>query len=692
MDMNWKSRNILLAAAFLFHLATTQRVCAQNFAATGSMTTARGNFVTAVLSNGKVLVAGGAANGPVSVSGAEIFDLISGTFTPTGPMTIGRADATGTPLANGATVLITGGIFYVTSSTGYSLSSAELYGCDRGVHSRRQHGEPRSNHTATLLNNGQILITGGLSNAFETSTALPSAELYNPATGTFTATGSMSTARWGHAATLLNSGKVLITGGSQSGAAFSSAELYDPITGTFTPTGNMTTVRALHTATLLNTGQVLVAGGNSQNGNPTLSSAELYDPSTGTFLATANMTVARQSHTATLLTNGQVLIAGGSSAAGTFLSSAELFGPINGNFTVFSDFGPNMTSNSSINGSGWCVTGDSAPGCGPPVDRWVASPFTPNGNFTLTQIDLALGAATTDNSAVIELMDSVDGLPGTTVLESWTDMNVPSSVVPGPSPVVTLDSAGGFTLQSGAQYWLVAKGYTGVSFAYWWGNTQGLFGSYESNDDGVSWYLISSTPGTLTTFDVLGTSSPPFAVSGSMTTARSVQGAALLNNGMVLVAGGENSTGVLSNAELYGPAQPPPTMQTMTQPLSPTAPNQFQFDNNVHNYVVQYPSGASFSNVSMSVTAAQISQASFQQRVAGTPFASALCIVYEGEAGYCEDYQVTCMVTSTGQPTPCPSQSTPTIVVKSSFDTLQPITNPGFLDHTDWNQQLDQCF
>ncbi len=141
---------------------------------------------------------------------------------------------------------------------------------------------PRLYQTATVLQNGQVLVIGGSS----ATTALNSAELYDPATGTWTATGSMTTARTDHTATLLQNGQVLVTGGNGtcvpfSCPALSTAELYHPATGTWAPTGSMTTARTDHTATPLPNGQVLAAGGETQNnkGTPSVTAtADLYTP------------------------------------------------------------------------------------------------------------------------------------------------------------------------------------------------------------------------------------------------------------------------------------------------------------------------------------------------------------------------------------------------------------------------------
>src|SRR5437773_2355462 len=186
--------------------------------------------------------------------------------------------------------------------------------------------QPRAEHTATLLANGTVLIAGGRDAADQ---ALASAEIYDPATGGYTLLASPLPAPiWGHTATRLDDGTVLIAGGRRGASPRRAAQLFDPATDTFTALGPMSTPRGRHTATLLRDGRVVVIGGT--DGVGPLASLELYDPTRRTFSrAPSALTVARQDHTATLLPDGRVLVAGGSNASGA-LDSAELYDPTAG--------------------------------------------------------------------------------------------------------------------------------------------------------------------------------------------------------------------------------------------------------------------------------------------------------------------------------------------------------------------------
>ena len=291
-----------VANAYIYNAASN------TFTPTGSLNTARTGATATLLPTGEILIAGGSSNGMAAgaLQTAELYNPVTGAFTVAGSgsssqMTAARFEQTATLLQNGQ-VLIAGGV----NSVG-ALNSAELYNpvTDTFTATANPLNSTRYGATATLLGNGQVLIAGG-----HNSVVLNTAELYDPIAGTFTlTTGSMAAARMGATATVLLSGKVLIAGGSSDGTvtgAMPTAELYDPTAETFTPSGYaLNTARFNQSATLLPSGMVLLVGG--ANGNST----ELYDPDSDKFAGTASLLNADQSSlTVTLLNKDNVLITG----------------------------------------------------------------------------------------------------------------------------------------------------------------------------------------------------------------------------------------------------------------------------------------------------------------------------------------------------------------------------------------------
>jgi hypothetical protein len=323
---------------------------AHGFPPTGDMGTARASHTATLLPNGQVLIAGG-FNSTEVLATSELFDPVTGTFTATGTMTSARFLHTATLLANGKVLITRGSDSLTALSThvsrsrtvlangkalisdgspvsSFDVATAELYDPATGTFTATgAMSEVRSEHTATLPATGKVLVAGG--------TIGNVAELFDPATGLFTPTSGMLVVggRWACTATLLNDGTVLIAGGRDDENVFDAfplndAELFNPTAGTFAATSAMTEFRCDHTAALLNNGQVLLAGGF--NGNP-VSDAELFDPTTGSFSRTHSMGSPRADHTATLLDDGTVLVAGAFSFNGP-LASAEVFDPTAGAF------------------------------------------------------------------------------------------------------------------------------------------------------------------------------------------------------------------------------------------------------------------------------------------------------------------------------------------------------------------------
>lgn len=332
----------------------------QSFASGLPLTANRERHTATLLPKGKVLITGGLESaGGTPINSAEVYDPVLGTFTTTGGMNVARFGHSATLLSNGL-VLIAGG----------QTNSAELYDPSKNSFAPTgSMNVSRIDHTATVLPSGDVLIAGGdlvstttitpcVEEVDSENTGGPTTEIYHIDAGIFTLGTSMKRSRMGHTATLLGNGQILITGGRSSSSVTttalcgnpdgpppvpsctgsyqteSSAELYDPNTATFSlVNGGMSAARYDATAALLPNGKVLVAGGNTvgaasvnaaqyscghQTVN-TIQSAELYDPATGAlggFTTTAGMTEPRAHHAAVPLNDGTLLLLGGEDDTG----------------------------------------------------------------------------------------------------------------------------------------------------------------------------------------------------------------------------------------------------------------------------------------------------------------------------------------------------------------------------------------
>jgi len=284
-----------------------------HFTLTGQLLTNRSNHTATLLPDGEVLVAGGTPEpGLAALATTQRYNPTTKLFRLSAAMHTGRQGHTATLLSNGL-VLIVGG--FVPHAP--PVATVELYNPTTDIFTETGNLTfGRGAHTATLLHNGQVLITGGVGGKLRPDGgidvfAMNQAEVYDPPTGTFRLVGTMVTYRERHTATLLADGRVLLTGGidwAHRRFLLTTAEIYDPVTETFHAVGAMRHGRQDHTATLLPSGRVLIIGGAQ---TAPCVAAEVFDPATEQFADTQFQTLNRAYHQATGLMNGDVLLTGG---------------------------------------------------------------------------------------------------------------------------------------------------------------------------------------------------------------------------------------------------------------------------------------------------------------------------------------------------------------------------------------------
>jgi len=324
--------------------ATPTQTPTPGWSFTGNLNIARWDFGLVVLPDGRVLAAGGGNNSGLLAS-SEIYNPATGIWSVTGSLRTTRSGVSSMVLLNNGKVLAAGG----QNSGGVDLNTAEIYDPQTGQWSYTGSlNTARRGGTLVALADGRVLIAGGALGVPDGNRFLASAEIYDPATGAWSYTGSLNQAREGARGVRLADGRVLLVLGEGPWYVFSgSAEIYDPNTGAFSPTGVMGAGYTNFTLTPLLSGKVLSAGG-WYPGGAFYSSAKLYMAPTGAWDNTAGMATARAGHTSTRLVDGRVLVAGGNNSTPTYHRSTEFYDPIAATWSAGPDLQVGRSSHAAV--------------------------------------------------------------------------------------------------------------------------------------------------------------------------------------------------------------------------------------------------------------------------------------------------------------------------------------------------------
>jgi hypothetical protein len=392
------------------------------------------------------------------------------------------------------------------------LGTAELYNPAAGTFSTTGPlVAARQSHVAAALPSGQVLLAGGYSGYATASGFLTTGEIYDPQSGTFRLTkGNMTSAREGATATLLPTGQVLIAGGADSSSVLRTAELYDPATDSFSATGVLSVPRLFHTATLLPSGKVLLVGGNA-------GPADIFDPATGTFQPTGSSLPFRQFHSATLLSSGKVLVVGGSdeqvsstSTSSGPLASALLFDPAMGDFTPLVLDAPSLS----------------------------------NGTLTLlpsNQLLLVGGYDANGVSSVAQIFDPILQTVSNTGSLATARANATATLLPTGRVLV----AGGWEPANAALTSAESYDPVAATFAPAGALTVGRFDHTATLLPTGNVLLVagSTANGPTSSVEIFNSATGTFAAVGNLQVARTGHAAALLSSGQVAITGGTDSSG-----------------------------------------------------------------------------------------------------------------------------------------------------
>lgn len=299
-------KKIFYLLGFLSIVFSTETALSQQYGhweTMDSMEVPRYWFGKSVFTNSKVLVAG--SDGFPITNSAEIYDLNNSSWASTVPMQRARAAHYLITLQNGEVIAIGG--FLTRSCEIFNPHSISWRYTD-SLKTLKSYWD-----TATLLCDGRVIVTGG--QYFDQSTLeyiyYKNCELFDPNAETWSMTDSLTNGRSGHTATLLNDGKLLIAGG-QNGGEINSCEIFDPVTNKWSSAGSLLHARSFHSAVLLSDGRVFVSGGITPDSTLGTSNCEIYDPAANSWSEAGEMFMPRSSHETILLFDSTVLITGGS--------------------------------------------------------------------------------------------------------------------------------------------------------------------------------------------------------------------------------------------------------------------------------------------------------------------------------------------------------------------------------------------